>query len=258
MKPESTDALSALRSAQLVPGVFTNDMPDPVFDEAELAAGRLDVEPIEGGLLLFFERDGFRRMRFYLGGSPAIPKMTAPTVTEIPCRAGDPKAADAIRWLTDAGFAPVLNRRRLTRDGFPPPGNADRFRATEEDLSDAAAVLSACFDPMTGCLPTEDALAAAIRRREILLARDADTGAAVGVLHWRPVRGGTELRHLAVLPAYRLRGIGGALTLAFLSGCAGTRSRVWVREDNRPANTLYDRLGYVPDGMRSTVLKAMP
>lgn len=58
-----------------------------------------------------------------------------------------------------------------------------------------------------------------------------------------------QIANVAVLPAYRARGIGRALmdaALAFISSRGGTWGILQVRADNQPARGLYERLGFEP------------
>ena len=65
--------------------------------------------------------------------------------------------------------------------------------AGPEDLPQVQALLLACFDVRTGCLPTAWELKEDLPAGRVLLG-----GSGQAVLHQAPAAGGTELRHLAV------------------------------------------------------------
>jgi GNAT superfamily N-acetyltransferase len=95
-------------------------------------------------------------------------------------------------------------------------------------------------------------------RRQVRVARDGDRLAGYVTLNWRPVYppfradGIPEIQDLNVLPEFRRRGIGSAL-LDAVESLAGERTRtvgiaVGLGSDYGPAQRLYVRRGYVPDG----------
>ncbi|MDI3341566.1 MAG: GNAT family N-acetyltransferase [Sphaerobacter sp.] len=99
-----------------------------------------------------------------------------------------------------------------------------------------------------------------------LLARDTDTGQAVGIAYGHRTRRGQwwhdrvepvlppehaawlddcfVIVELAVLPAHRRRGIGRALLAHLLHGRAEARAVISVQADNQPARALYAALGW--------------
>jgi GNAT superfamily N-acetyltransferase len=95
-------------------------------------------------------------------------------------------------------------------------------------------------------------------RRQVRVAHDGDRLAGYVTLDWRPAyppfraQGIPEIRDLNVLPEFRRRGIGSAL-LDAVESLAGERTRtvgiaVGLSPDYGPAQRLYVRRGYVPDG----------
>lgn len=241
---------SALRAAQtacLRPGLVTNCALSAQALQDLCKSGRLYAERADGGLLLL-ARGTPDRLYFYVTDPEAAPRAALPggTVCEYPY-AGAPALPDA--FFTALGFRPVLTRERRTR----PAGNIPDGPFPEETISAQAAldILAACFPPDTGCLPALSELEAAAANGR-LLAR-FDHGAPAAVLHAQPERGGMELRHLAVLPAYRGQGLAGQLVREFTARFGARLCRVWVAQDNAAARRIYEQNGFLPDGRRAQV-----
>ena len=75
--------------------------------------------------------------------------------------------------------------------------------------------------------------------------------AVVGYIGCHHVADEGFITNVAVLPAYRRRGIGKALVLAALeNGSALSRVTLEVRASNRAAIELYRSLGFTEDGVR--------
>ncbi len=116
-------------------------------------------------------------------------------------------------------------------------------------LPGAAAVEQACFS-----LPwSEEGLRAELQKdgARCFAAVAGDT--VVGWAGLESVCGEGSVTNIAVLPGFRRRGIGKALTLALLDAAARLaldRLLLEVRVSNAPAIALYDMLGFVPVGIR--------
>lgn len=251
---QNEEALSALLWNQLKPGVATNAPWRPDAYLHEIQAGCLYAHVWSGGLLLLQQRNGFQRLRFFLqpGGSLPDWRPELPTVLEIASRPQDAALAAAQQAWQRYGFPLLFSRLRMTR---PPGGTAVSGSpafpvrtAGPEDLPQVQALLLACFDVRTGCLPTAWELKEDLPAGRVLLG-----GSGQAVLHQAPAAGGTELRHLAVSPLLRRQGAAQSLITAYLRQEGHRISRVWVRQDNEAALALYHKNGYRPDSWTSRV-----
>lgn len=222
-------------------------------DETERAvlSGELFCEEWDGGMLILRSRGDYWRTYFYLADpdSAVTCEIPAPAVLEIPYRDRDTAAKSAVRGFTEAGFAPLFQRIRMTRRGSELSCDGTAVRASSDDAEKLKAIFRENFHLLAGCIPTEDELSGEIRAGHILT-----DSARTALLHFTEGKAGTELRHLAVEEAYRNRGTGSALVGAYLKICGAKKSTVWVRNDNEAAIRTYEKYGYRADGMKSAVL----
>ena len=240
-------ALRAVQTACLRPGLVTNCALSAQTLRSLCESGRLYAARADGGLLLL-ARGTPDRLYFYITDPDTAPRAALPggTVCEYPY-AGAPALPEA--FFTALGLRLVLTRERRTR----PAGNVPDGSFPEETISAQAAldILNTCFPPDTGCLPSLSELEAAVSEGR-LLAR-SQNGIPAAVLHTQPERGGMELRHLAVLPAYRGQGLAGQLVREFTARFGARLCRVWVAQDNAAARRIYEQNGFLPDGRRAQV-----
>ena len=160
-RAESYAALAPLLSAQLRRGVVTNCFLSAEDYQRELPRG-LYYEEREGCLLLLRQRPGHLILNFYLqpGGMFFLPDVKKPVVTELSCRAKDADAMSAAaEQLRGLGFAECFRRLRRTR---PAAEAAEAVEAADASFDAVRAFLLAQFDPLTGCIPPDDALRAAV------------------------------------------------------------------------------------------------
>ncbi len=123
-------------------------------------------------------------------------------------------------------------------------------RMTMEDLPGALRVESACF---------RDAWSEAVYHATLLLpyvrylAARSPEGEIVGTIGLRLIAGEGEITNVAVLPAWRGRGIAGQLLREALriGTEEGTEAfTLEVRASNRPAIALYEHAGFRTEGVR--------
>ena len=244
--------LSQLVSSHMRPGVVTNTMVTPGEYGPAIAAGTLDALEAPAGLLLLRDRTDHARLNFYLHdlSRPLDTPLPSPTVAEVAFRPRDKGLRQTLPQWEAQGFSPVFSRRRLLRPGGAPPpeGAGKAWVAGEGDLPFLEGVLKACFDPFTGCLPSPQELREDVRAGRVL----RSTG---GLLHISPAAGGTQLRHLAVLPESRRQGEAQGLFALYMEREGGRPSRCWVREDNLPARRFYEKNGYAPEEWTSVVYR---
>ena len=236
-------ALRAAQSACLRPGLVTNCvLPAQALREL-CESGRLLAERTDGGLFLL-ARGETDRFYFYVTAPKTAPRLALPegTVCEYPY-ANAPALPES--WFAALGFCRVLTRERRTR----PAAEAPAGPSPCEEISAQAAleILNACFPRDTGCIPSLPELELAAREGRLLGAEQA------AVLHAKPDRGAMELRHLAVLPAARGRGLASKLVRDFCARFGVQTCRVWVARDNAAARRIYEQNGFLPDGRMAQV-----
>lgn len=236
-------ALRAAQSACLRPGLITNCvLPAQALREL-CESGRLFAERADGGLFLL-ARGETDRFYFYVTAPKTAPRLALPegTVCEYPY-ANAPALPEA--WFAALGFCRVLTRERRTR----PAGDVPAGPSPCEGISAQAAleILNACFPRDTGCIPSLPELELAAREGRLLGAEQA------AMLHTRPDRGAMELRHLAVLPAARGRGLASKLVRDFCARFGAQTCRVWAAQDNAAARRIYEQNGFLPDGRMAQV-----
>lgn len=149
----------------------------------------------------------------------------------------------------------------------PDSGELRICLAEPEDAEGVERLLKDCFDSRTGCLPRRDELLRDLEQGSVVCAKiSKETEDAayteddknsreriVGVIHFRPGRKNTEIRHLACAADVRGQGIAAKMFTLYMKTTEGQKSLVWVREDNAPAAEFYRYCGYRPDGWTSAV-----
>jgi ribosomal-protein-alanine N-acetyltransferase len=122
------------------------------------------------------------------------------------------------------------------------------------DLDDVMTVMTAAFGDRYGEAWTRSQCAGILPMAGVSLrvARDADSGAAIGFSLFRSVADESELLLLAVLPGHHRQGIGTRLLDDFLDRArAGGATRVHLEvRDGNPAIAMYRSAGFVPVGRR--------
>lgn len=213
-------------------------------------------------------------------------------VTETAFRERDMALKETVGYLAGCGFEEVLSRVRLSRPAGAPDENAEnaveispeKVESREEENSgftfyvkkstaeDAAAIrplLHNSFSPITGCLPEDDELRLDAAAGNILMLfadNDSRHPAAVpnasrhpaahpcGLLHYAAAKKSAEIKHLAIAPQMRGKGLSAVLINAFLKECSGMKTTVWTGSGNAPALNAYKDCGFTEDGRRSSVM----
>lgn len=266
---EQFEALAPLLSAQLKKGVFTNNFLSRDDYAREIAQG-LWAQEFPGGLLLFRSRTGYYVLNFYLqkDGVPALPDLDGLVVTEMAWRPREAEgAAAALERLRAAGFVEQFRRLRRERPAMAEANPVDGSGAADAaqhsgiaGLADSAQTVEILeflrdnFDSLTGCLPSEEALAEDVAGGRVVCTTDGF--GLTGVLHFARGRASTEIRHLAVRSDCRGQGLAGKLLSAYLHATGTAKSQVWARRGNTPAEHFYEKHQYRLDGWQSVVLLA--
>ena len=203
-------------------------------------------------------------------------------VTETAFRERDTALKETVGYLASCGFEEVLSRVRLSRSAGAPDENAEnaveispekvesreeensRFtfyvkKSTAEDAAAIRPLLHSSFSPITGCLPEDDELRLDAAAGNILMLfadNDSRHPAArpCGLLHYAAAKKSAEIKHLAIAPQMRGKGLSAVLINAFLKECSGMKTTVWTGSGNVPALNAYKDCGFTEDGRRSSVM----
>lgn len=277
----SVTELSALMSAQLKRGVFTNS----AMTAGQYLEDDPDAEVAESGnsLLILRHRPGFLLLNYYIQENCEtldIPPFAEglPVVCETVYRPKDQAAAlRTLELLKNTGFTEAAQRIRLTREewreedcpGYPVKIAVELAEtvipsAMEEGADafvlSAESFLGENFDPLTGCIPPMNILA----KDRFAVVRT--NGRIDGMLHFSVGRNFWEIRHLAVARELRGKGVAAKLLAAAqinadCSVAAQTngvsshlRCRVWTGADNAAAIKFYTKHGFIADAYKSTIL----
>lgn len=247
--------LSQLVSSHMRPGVVTNTMVTPGEYGPAIAAGTLDALETPAGLLLLRDRTDHTRLNFYLNdlSRPLDTPLPSPTVAEVAFRPRDTGLQETVTYLRGQGFTSVFERVRLSRPAGPAGEPAlPLLTPGPENTPWVLSFLRENFNPLTGCLPTEEELAGQLAQGRVLVLEEK--GQITGLLHFVFDGKTGEIRHLAVRSDRRGTGRTRPLLAGYLQAIGGAKSIVWTRRDDLAAQTAYGRFGFTPDGRRSAVL----
>jgi GNAT superfamily N-acetyltransferase len=252
-KIESVTELSDIIKRYFIRGVATNSFVSSAALAAEIHKGDLYVTESGGNLYMLRKRTDHTKLNFYITETESeITDIPPCTVTEIPYRTRDIGLKNASTYIQSHGFELLFRRQRMSVSAKQSFGLSEIVSpALPCELKHVYEIMFGCFDPRTACIPSGEAIQAAIVDQRILVYRDGVL--PVGLLHYTRTKNGTELRHLAVEKDHQGRGIAAELVRHYLSIINGS-STVWVRVDNAPAVSVYKKFGYTEDGMMSDVL----
>lgn len=129
-----------------------------------------------------------------------------------------------------------------------------------KDLDSVMQVMDQAFGQRFGEAWTRSQLAGILPMAGValMLAREADSGEAIGFSLVRTVADESELLLIGVLPGYHRRGAGGLLLNEFIDRARNDgvhRVHLEVREGN-PALDMYKRAGFSPVGRRHNYYRA--
>jgi mycothiol synthase len=169
-------------------------------------------------------------------------------------------AGDVGAWLAERGFNPGHSFWQMRIDNVAdarephfPDGIAVRtFSDMEQDPGKWASLIMNSFGEAASAAGVVAQLSEpGVSRDGYFFAVDTTTGLEVGTSRARiDVVGGDEVGYIGtvgVLPAYRGRGIAGALlgqTLMYLAGRGMTGATLFVENSNIAARSLYEKLGW--------------
>ena len=270
---EKYEQISELITANLKKGVRTNTAMSREEYEREISHGSLMAGETPQGLIILRNRPSHIKLNYYINDTDSLLDM-AETV----------EAISAAGWNIHGGCSNNngLSRVRLSRPAGAPDENAEnaveispekverreeensRFtfyvkKSTAEDAAAIRPLLHSSFSPITGCLPEGDELRldAAAGNILMLFADNASRLPAArpcGLLHYAAAKKSAEIKHLAIAPQMRGKGLSAVLINAFLKECSGMKTTVWTGSGNAPALNAYKDCGFTEDGRRSSVM----
>ncbi len=254
-KINEIDELNALITAHFGKDYVSNFFLPRETTEKYISAGRISICEIGESLFILLKRSGFSSLYYCMkkGDIPDVSFICETTVTETPFRDKDTSLKDADKVLESIGFEREFYRCRMSlkhSEALPSELPENIRYASTNDADDVKLLLYSNFNELTGCLPDDDEILAALKEERFLL---YDDGKPSALLHFERKRTAYELRHLCVSSHMRGRGVGTMLVGTYnklISHCG----QVWVREGYLSAEKIYENNGYTADGMRSSVL----
>ena len=221
-----------------------------------ISADRITACESGESLFIFLLKGDFSSLYYCMkkGDIPDISLVHGTVVAETAYRDRDTELRAADSVLESIGFEREFCRCRMSfrQNGDVSDELPENIRyANEEDKDIVKKLLYSSFNELTGCLPDDDEITAAVCENRFLLYDDGSEPSAV--LHFEKKRSAYELRHLCVSQNSRGRGIGGKLVKAY-NAMIPKNGQVWVREGYAPAEKIYEKNGYTADGMKSSVL----
>ncbi len=234
----------ALVMSHFKKGVSTNNFLTTEDYQREIQAGTLFLHQFEGGILFLRRRPTHYIGNFHLlpDAVPTLEALDLPVAVEISSR----KEPDTAPWLP-LGFQPILHRKRFSAtEGISSPSPVRLAKLEESEA--IKTLLTAQFDPITGCLPTQ--LEQEIVAGNMLVLEQ--NGQIIGVCHRTISKNTGEIRHLAVETTRRGEGLSRQLMAGYFAHTPTKKHQVWTA--NPIAEHLYTSCGYTADGYTSTVL----
>ena len=255
-KTESYIELSSQIMRNFRRGMLTNHFAAKGRLTRDIEKGLVYTAESENGLLIITDRGTHYYLNFYLH-SPAlideIPDTGCPTVLEITKKNGDTSFGEAESSFINRGFEHAFRRLRYSlspSESTDPVSDRIRY-ATRDNLGNVINLLNESFSPLTGCIPAETELLT--DTDHVLMITDRNKLSAL--LHYCEERKSIEIRHLCTNVNHRGQGLASILVgeMARIAGKQSKKLTVWVREDYIPAQSVYKKHGFTPDGMISDV-----
>lgn len=248
-------AQAAEKGAFQLAGYVTNIIWTADEMQNMLGRGTLRLDEIPAGRLWTYSSENRKQLYFQIDGTKTEslgPEMypIRGCVSEVICTSSQQARKEAERTiLRKLGFE--LNNRVLYMAAAKPEGSAGvrpscLRKATAEDAETVLRLYNASFDPLTDSVPDRRQLEDDIAHgRVLVMARGEGDPRVVGTIQAQKNGRRTFLRHLAIDPAWRGHGYGGAIMTALLEELQpGGKAVLWVKEDNEKAIRLYRHIGY--------------
>ncbi|WP_417091875.1 GNAT family N-acetyltransferase [Marvinbryantia sp.] len=248
--------------------VVTNCFFVPAEVEDMIRREKLYVEEAEEALCIQVREAYYSRLYYYMKEGAQLPALSGwmrPVILDTVFR-GDEEAALAkckvSRWCAH-GFAEYKRYRRMecAKENFLPPAD-QRAKLAEypivplkpQDYPEVAALWKSSLDIYSTLLPQEAEFAEYCEEQQVIGVRlpDGTAGAVIMVIP----KGKTGfMQHLVV--STKLRGLGMGRTLFcgateyLLTKGGADKVNFWVDEENIHAIAIYQKMGYIYDGVIS-------
>ena len=168
----------------------------------------------------------------------------------------DRKSEDRI-VLDKLGFSRQSSALFLSRtktEGEPDENRPASCREAEPGDAEAIeALYNTCFDLLTDAIPGREELEEDIGQGMVKVTCD-ENKKVIGTVMVQKHGRRRLIRHVAVVPEWRERGIGTILMKAAMEDMApGEKAMLWVKEDNTAAIRFYQELGFKPAGRKMEI-----
>ena len=248
--------------------VVTNCFFVPSEVEDMVRQEKLYVEETEGALCIQVRETYYSRLYYYMRADAELPALSdwkQPVILDTVFR-GDETAAlekcGVSRWCAH-GFAPYKRYRRMEcakEDFCPPADQTEKLAAypivplAPEDYPAVAALWESSLDIYSTLLPGAAEFAGYCEKKQVIGMRLPD-GTAGAVIMALPKGKTGFMQHLVVSSGFRGLGMGRTLfcgaTEYLLTEGGASKVNFWVDEENKHAIAIYQKMGYIYDGIIS-------
>ena len=215
------------------------------FELTEIPGGRLWVYRTENRNQLYYQADGAQtdNMR------PGMLNCYGCVAEIITTSAQQTKREIDRKILQRLGFgrnSTALFMASTRGESIPAHETQALRKATMEDIGGICQIYEESFDPLTDAIPDRKQLADDIAQgRVLVMTRREGERQIIGTAQQQKTNRRTFIRHVAIAPAWRNLGYGKIVMDAIMDGMQpGEKAVLWVKEDNKPAIRLYERLGF--------------
>lgn len=230
--------------------------------EELLRKSSTEVMVTEGAVVILEKEDSFYRVNFFVKDLPSLQK--AETLLEsfqIPVVADFVRKKNQPQPLFDAlskyGFRPYCRFVRMTKmiDEYSTSFEADqliRVARLEEAEYVYSSILSE-FDAYSAHFPSREDIRKAIASQEIFISENE--GDLQGFVYVESISQRMAcIRYIVVEEKFRGMGVASRLINSRLATMSlGAMCYLWV-EDRNPAINLYEKIGFVSDGMEDRIM----
>lgn len=121
----------------------------------------------------------------------------------------------------------------------------------EDDIQEILEILRENFDKYYGCIPDIEFLRNEIKNKNFF--KYTTTDKIIGILQIKNSSKSSEIRHLAVKKEHRNKGVAKKLIEKYDKEIKTNNKTVWTGVENKVAQGIYEKNGYLKDGYVSTV-----
>lgn len=239
------------KKGALTNNYIQNDAEDLIIHDA------LYVDLYTNNVFFYVKRDIGMRLYYYINDLSEDTDFTAydGLVIEILFR-NNTLPSEEIDYFLAKGFRKNVVRdqylgvyKNLERAVCPTPEIKIEAVQSISDVEKACLLFNSSFDVLSGDWISEnkDMYEYLKEYQHILIAYDNENKQFLGALHQDQDRGVNIIRHIAVEPLARGKGVGGALLDAFIERnrkSENTRYMLWVQKKNEAAVKMYRNKGF--------------